>query len=164
MTTATLYAVSLSAYMGTGKLLGTVIGALAGALAFAGRRQRSLLVHSRYISNVVWGVLVFVLMRESMVDVLSMGSMSLEPRIHKNDKILVTYASFGVRMPFTPRNIVRWGEPKVGDLVIVRGRNDAPFLREVLDVNATSLLVNVDGWVPKETLLGKATRINKPVA
>lgn len=161
MTSATLYAFSFAGHISTGRLLGAVVGGLAGALLLAGKRQRSSSINNRHVANIIWGIVLFVLMRDVIVDVLTMGSASLEPKIHKGQKVVVTYLSFGVRVPFSPYHIIRWGTLRTGDLVVVKSQSGAPFLREIMDTNESSVLVNVDGWLPKEALLGKASPINK---
>lgn len=159
VTGITLYAISLTGYISTGKLLGSVVGGLAGGLLVSGERQR--VINNQHVANIICGIVLFVLMRGVIVDVLTMGSGSLEPKIHKGQKIIVTYLSFGVRVPFSPYHIVRWGIPRTGDLVVVKSRRGDPFLREILDTSENSVLVNLDGWLPREALLGKGSPIDK---
>ena len=138
---------------GTAKSLLSVIGGLAGRILFPHNRQR--LLTNQYLSAVILGAVIFVLARGVCVDVLTMRSGSLEPKVHKGQKVLISYLSFGIHIPFYPYPLVQWGVPKAGELVIVLGPGGNPYMREVLNTRESEVLVNVDGWVPRKTLLAK---------
>ncbi len=87
---------------------------------------------------------------------MTMSSASLDPRVHKGEKILVNNMAFGIRIPFLRQYIARWGRPAIGDLVIVRGAAGGLYLREVLNVEGTRSLLNIDGWVSPDKFIAKA--------
>jgi len=153
-TVVILFLMSFASYITTGKLLGISIGGLAGGLLLA--RDKDKLASNRIVAGIIIGVVMFVVLRNITFDVLTMGSGTLEPKVHKGQKVLVNNLSFGLCVPFMPYHIMRWGNPNTGDLVLVVGPNARPFLREVLNVNKNQVLLNIDGWLPREKLIGKA--------
>lgn len=158
-TIAIVFLMSFVNYIATGMLLGIVVGALAGSLLFVKNKDK--LKSNWFIAGIVIGIVLFVVLRSITLDVLTMGSASLEPKVHKGDKVLVNNLAFGLCVPFLPYHIARWGKPMAGDIVVVFGPNARPFLREVLNVNENQVLVNVDGWLPREQLMARAKPLSK---
>lgn len=153
-TVALIFLMSAVNYIATGKLLGITVGALTGGLLFAKHKDK--LKGNFVVAGIIIGIVLFTVLRSITIDVLTMGSASLEPKVHKGDKILVNNLYFGLCVPFLPYHIVKWGSPAAGDIVVVIGPNARPFLREVLNVNENQVLVNVDGWLLRDKLIAKA--------
>jgi hypothetical protein len=153
-TLAIVFLMSYVDYIATGKLLGIVVGALAGGLLFA--KDKDKLKGNWLVAAIIIGVVLFAVLRSITFDVQTMGSASLEPKVYKGEKVLINNLSFGLCVPFLPFHIARWGNPSIGDLVVVVGPNASPFLREVLNVNENQVQVNVDGWLPREQLMARA--------
>jgi hypothetical protein len=141
-------------YIATGKLLGIVVGALAGSLLFS--KDKDKLKGNWFVASIIIGVVLFVVLRSVTFDVQTMGSASLEPKVHKGEKVLINNLSFGLCVPFLPYHIARWGSPTTGDIVLVVGPNARPFLRQVLNINENQVLLNVDGWMPRDQLMARA--------
>jgi len=160
-TLAIVFLISCINYIGTGRLLGMVIGVLAGVLLCT--KDKDKIKGNGLVASIIIGVVLFALLRSITFDVLTMSSDSLEPKVHKGEKILINNLSFGLCVPYLPFHILRWGSPSSGDLVIVVhpkseivGSNARLFLREVLNLNENQVLVNIDGWLPREQLMASA--------
>ena len=154
-----LYLLSIVNYLATGKLIGCIIGAVTGIIIFSPHKDR--LFKNIFIYNIILGAVLFIFLRNIGIDVLTMASRSLQPRVLKGQQVLVSNFSFGLRVPFLPYHLIKWGNPKVGDLVIVSGPKGNPYLREVLSLKGTNVLLNADGWVPKDRLIGKAIPLRR---
>jgi hypothetical protein len=159
LTILLLYLISTIDYLPSGRLLGFFIGGLTGGLIFS--RNKKQLFDNTIIYKVILGAILFIILRDIGIDVLTMSSNSLEPRIIEGQKVLVTNYSFGLRAPFLPYHLIKWGKPEIGDFVIVAGPKGSPYLREVLFIKENQVFLNVDGWRPCESLLAKGTTLRK---
>lgn len=154
-----LYFISIIDYLPAGRLLGLVMGGLTGALIFS--RDKKQLFNNTIIYKAILGVLLFVILRDIGFDVQTMASTSLEPRIHQGQQVFISDLSFGLRVPFLPYHIIKWGKPEIGDFVVVAGPKGNPYLREVLFIKGKQVFLNVDGWLPEDSLLARGTPLRK---
>lgn len=66
-------------------------------------------------------VFVFVLLFRSFVgQQFRVPTGSLQPTVLPGDILLVSQFDYGLRMPVWHKKIISWGEPKVGDIVVIR--------------------------------------------
>jgi len=157
VTIAALFLLSSASYLKAGAFMGMIVGASAGGMFFG--RLRNLTSFSRYLAPAIIGAAIFFPLRDITFDVLTMASRSLEPRVRQGQKILINNLAFGAKVPFSQLTIISWGKPEIGDLVIVSGTNGRPYLREVQSIEGARVFVNIDGWIPHERLLAKATSL-----
>jgi signal peptidase I len=82
--------------------------------------------------------------RSSLADHYRVPSGSMEPTIEIGDRILVSKAAYGVRVPFTGVHVARFEGPELGDVVVL----DSPVEDKVLlkrVVGGPGMVVEVRG-------------------
>lgn len=68
-----------------------------------------------------FGPLALILgLRWAFIEPFVIPSESMVPQLLIHDHILVKKFSFGLKVPFTDKWIVRWGTPQVGDIVVFK--------------------------------------------
>jgi len=73
--------------------------------------------------------------RASFADHYRVPSGSMEPTVEVGDHIFVAKASYGFRVPLTDAWLVRWSEPKPGDVVVLESpESDQILLKRVVAV------------------------------
>ncbi len=69
-------------------------------------------------------VVLALTVRWAIFEAYVIPSPSMLPTLLVNDHIFVDKLSFGLRVPFTEKWLVRWGEPKRGDVVVFKHPQD----------------------------------------
>lgn len=62
--------------------------------------------------------------RASLADHYRVPSGSMEPTVHVGDRIIVSKAAYGLRLPMTDRYVVRYAAPARGDVVVLEPPDD----------------------------------------
>lgn len=80
-------------------------------------------------------------LRTFVVDLVSVRGASMEPTAVAGTLAVVAPSTYGLPNPFRPGYILRWAEPKPGDLVILRasGWNASVALKRVFEVGPAYL-------------------------
>jgi signal peptidase I len=92
------------------------------------------------IATIVLGVFILPglvpnnLIDHMFVEAFSTPSGSMIPKISRGDRFLVNKVAYGLRLPFTSSNIVEFGIPQRGDLVIYEDSNKQEFIKRVVAV------------------------------
>lgn len=155
-TVISAFVVSGVAYLTTDGMLGGGVGVLLTLKWVSSRSGNEGYAYSnRGVGAAIVGLVIFVLLRSVTIDVLTMRSSSLSPRVQNGQRVLINNLAVGVLVPFLPYHILRWGHLRRGDLVLVPGPHACPFLREVLKTNGPRILVNREGWLPSDTVVAK---------
>lgn len=68
----------------------------------------------------VWPILLILGIRWALVEPYVIPSGSMIPNLLVSDHIFVQKSSFGLRLPFSDRWLLRWGEPRPGDVIVFR--------------------------------------------
>jgi signal peptidase I len=68
--------------------------------------------------SILVALVVALLLRGLVVEAFKIPSASMVPALHVGDHILVSKLHYGLKLPFANRWIVRWGEPRRGDVVV----------------------------------------------
>src|SRR5438105_1105346 len=130
--------------------------------------------------------LVVLLLRSFVFEPFRIPSDSMMPTLLDGDFIIVNKYAYGLRLPVINRKILEVGEPRRGDVVVFRWPVDPStnFIKRLVglpgdhvEVRVNRIMINgrpVDftiekdrysdaggrwGYVPKENLVGRATRI-----
>ena len=82
-------------------------------LAFA-RKSRA----REYAEAIGTAVLIALALRAFVVEQFKIPSPSMVPTLEVGDRLLVAKFSYGVRVPFTSRYVLRWRELRRGDIVV----------------------------------------------
>jgi len=69
-----------------------------------------------------WGpaILIVLTIRNSVAEPFRIPSGSMVPTLEVGDHILVSKVSYGLKIPFTDIEVLPWGEPEVGDVIVFR--------------------------------------------
>jgi len=70
------------------------------------------------IKTLVWSVLALVVIRSFIFESFKIPSSSMVPTLHIGDHIFVSKFDYGLNIPFTKWELVRWGQPKRGDVIV----------------------------------------------
>src|SRR3954451_21792880 len=78
---------------------------------------------------------VFVLMllvvsslRSALADWNDVPTGSMKPTIQEGDRVVVNKLAYDLKIPFTTIDVVKWGEQKRGDVVVLSSPRDGPRL------------------------------------
>jgi|GEM_PF-1347081 len=82
-------------------------------LAFA-RKSKA----REYVESIGFAVLVALTIRAFIFEPFKIPSPSMVPTLEVGDRLYVSKARYGVRMPFTSKYIVQWRQPAIGDIVV----------------------------------------------
>lgn len=93
-------------------------------LTGAGLFVCSLHSYPMWIQEIVraWGpaILIVLTIRNSVAEPFRIPSGSMVPTLEVGDHILVSKISYGLKIPFTDIEVLPWGEPEVGDVIVFR--------------------------------------------
>jgi signal peptidase I len=70
------------------------------------------------IKTLVWSVLALVVIRSFIFESFKIPSSSMVPTLHIGDHIFVSKFDYGLNIPFTKWELIRWGQPKRGDVIV----------------------------------------------
>ncbi|MDB4935178.1 MAG: Signal peptidase [Labilithrix sp.] len=74
--------------------------------------------------QVATAALVAFTARASLADHYKVPSGSMEPTVHVGDRIVVSKAAYGLRLPLTDTYLVRYAAPQRGDVVVIEPPDD----------------------------------------
>lgn len=80
---------------------------------------------------------------------------SMMPSLMSNDHIFVNKLVYGIRKPFSSQWIVRWGEPRRGDVIVFRrqGGNSQFYIKRVVGVPGDRVYIENNNVYVNEALL-----------
>ena len=81
--------------------------------------------------------------RASLADHYRVPSGSMEPTVHVGDRIVVSKAAYGLRLPLTDTYLVRYSAPARGDVVVIEPPDDESKHAADADVLGSVLLKRV---------------------
>lgn len=81
--------------------------------------------------------------RASLADHYRVPSGSMEPTVHVGDRIVVSKAAYGLRLPLTDKYLVRFAAPARGDVVVIEPPDDESKHAADADVLGSVLLKRV---------------------
>src|SRR5882762_3523289 len=64
-------------------------------------------------------LLVICSMRSALADWNDVPTGSMKPTIEEGDRVVVNKLAYDLKVPFTTYEIVKWGDPKRGDIVVL---------------------------------------------
>jgi signal peptidase I len=70
------------------------------------------------VESILVALVVALALRGFVIEAFKIPSASMVPELHVGDHILVSKLHYGVKVPFANRWIVRWGEPRRGDVIV----------------------------------------------
>ena len=81
--------------------------------------------------KVIYEIRVFLLMilivsslRSALADWNDVPTGSMKPTIQEGDRVVVNKLAYDLKVPFTTINIVKWGDPQRGDIVVLFSPRD----------------------------------------
>jgi signal peptidase I len=88
--------------------------------------QRRKLIHywRRQIRPILVLILVFTTARSVILDWNDVPSGSMNPTIFTGDRIFVNRLAYGIKFPFTTWQLIKWSEPKRGEIVVFYSPED----------------------------------------
>ena len=102
-------------------------------------RKRNLL---RDLVGVLACVAVVLFARASLADHYVVPSGSMEPTVEVGDRVVVSKAAYGLRVPLSDAWIVRWSEPRRGDVVVLESpENGIILLKRVVAIPGDTVVV-----------------------
>lgn len=104
-----------------------------------------------FIKTIFLFLVLAICLRATVVEAFKIPSGSMRPTLIEHDHILVTKFNFGLRLPFVPKTVILWGQPKRGDIVV--------FTRP--DQSGTNIIKRVIG-LPGDVVevRGRTVRVN----
>lgn len=64
-------------------------------------------------------ILIVSSLRSALADWNDVPTGSMKPTIQEGDRVVVNKLAYDLKVPFTTINIVKWGDPKRGDIVVL---------------------------------------------
>jgi signal peptidase I len=81
--------------------------------------------------KVLYEIRVFALMilivsslRSALADWNDVPTGSMKPTIQEGDRVVVNKLAYDLKIPFTTIDVVKWGDPKRGDIVVLFSPKD----------------------------------------
>ncbi len=112
------------------------------------------------VVTIVIAVGLALLIRVTLFEAFAIDGPSMEPTLQHGDRVVVAKYAYGLFLPFTEKAVATWGEPEVGDVVIVHSPMDnEDIVKRVIGVGGDTILMrdgNVvrNGKVLRQTPLG----------
>lgn len=79
------------------------------------------------------------------VEAFEMDGPSMEPTVLSGDRFLVDKAAYGLSIPFVAEAVVRWADPEVGDVVVLRSPfDDFDIVKRVVGVGGDRIEIRDD--------------------
>src|SRR5215210_1214619 len=69
-------------------------------------------------------LLVISSLRSALADWNDVPTGSMKPTIEEGDRVVVNKLAYDLKIPFTTIDIVKWGDPKRGDIVVLFSPRD----------------------------------------
>ena len=84
------------------------------------RKKRFGLLSSRTARIIIIAFILYIVISHFFISTFRIDSVSMSPSLKSSDKVLVSYLSFGPRVPFTSIRLPGIARPARGDLVVVQ--------------------------------------------
>ena len=84
--------------------------------------------------SIMIALLIATSFKSAIADWNDIPSGSMEPTILVGDRILVNKLAYDLKVPYTTRHLVRWSDPKRGDIVIFFSPEDGKRLVKRVEV------------------------------
>jgi signal peptidase I len=95
--------------------------------------------------SLFWAVLCALSLRAFVVEAFEISSGSMIPTLEVGDRALVGKYAYGARIPFSERSLVRWAEPKRGEVVVFSDpRQGIDLIKRVVAVGGDTVELRGD--------------------
>lgn len=112
-------------------------------LAFA-RKSKA----REYIESIGFAVIVALTIRAFVFEPFKIPSPSMVPTLEVGDRLYVSKARYGMRMPFTNKYLIQWRQPAIGDIVVFEFPRREALTRDRIG-QWMQYLGTIDGPLPK---------------
>lgn len=97
---------------------------------------------ARFLLNMLGIVLIVFSARWSLADHYHVPTGSMRPNVQAGDHILVNKLAYGFRIPFTDIDVVRYGNPERGDVVVLQSpESELTLLKRVVALPGDIVMV-----------------------
>ena len=107
------------------------------------------IVQSRRVRRWFWTIVLLlgllICIRCSFIDVNEVPSGSMAPTIEPGEHILINKIAYDLKFPLTKFHLLKWGDPKVGDIVVFDSPNSGlRLVKRIVAVGGQHLAVSGD--------------------
>jgi signal peptidase I len=96
-----------------------------------------------WIGSILITLLIVTSFKSAIADWYVVPTGSMKPTIIEGDRILTNKLAYNLRIPFTTMQIVRWGSPSRGDIVVFNSPNDGKCLvKRVVGLPGDTIAMN----------------------
>jgi len=112
-----------------------------------GARTRLTRAWREWLRSVLVIIIVITAFRSAVADWNDVPTGSMKPTILEGDRILVNKLAYDLKIPYTTRRLMRWGDPDRGDIIVLFSPNDGKRLvKRVVGLPGDSVAV-IDGML-----------------
>lgn len=83
---------------------------------------------SEWLRSVLLIILLITAFRSAVADWNDVPTGSMKPTIFEGDRIVVNKLAYDLKVPYTTKRLLRWGDPRRGDIVVLRSPADGKRL------------------------------------
>ncbi len=96
-----------------------------------------------WIGSILVTLMIVTSFKSAIADWYVVPTGSMKPTILEGDRILANKLAYNLRIPFTTMQIVRWGNPKRGDIVVFNSPADGKCLvKRVVGIPGDTVAMN----------------------
>lgn len=101
---------------------------------------------ARNLAHLLLLIAVVLVLRWSVASPYNVPTPSMEPTIKVGDRLLALRLAYGLRLPFSEHEIMRWGEPQRGDIVVFKYplRPDVDYVKRVVAIGGDEVQIQDD--------------------
>lgn len=98
-----------------------------------------------FVKTLLALLVLAVFLRGTVVEAFKIPSGSMIPTLMPWDHILVCKFSYGLRLPFLPKMLLRWAQPQRGDIVVFTRPDDVSTPEDEGGVNIIKRVIGLPG-------------------
>jgi signal peptidase I len=125
-----------------------------------------------YVESIGVAVTIALLLRAFVVEAFQIPSGSMIPTLEVGDHIFVSKFAYGIGIPFTNKKILKYGQPKRGDVIVFKfpKQQEIDYIKRVVALPGETIEVRrnevfIDGRpMPREEVKGSCTYQEGPAS
>jgi signal peptidase I len=97
------------------------------------------------LKTIIGAVMLALVIRTCLLEAFEIEGPSMEPTLLNGDRVVVSKFAFGLFLPLREHAEITWGEPNVGDVVIVKSPADGvDIIKRVIGVSGDFIEMRAD--------------------